>query len=162
MAITEVTALITASKTAFDIAKSVMSLKGEVERNESVSKLLETLLSVQAQALDVQAKAQGLEIENHELKKKLMEVEDWKNTEENYELKDLGAGTFVYSYKRADDSDEPMHYLCPKCFSEKKKSILTERDVYKGRAYKCWTCSFDITCYDDTYIEAPKPPASEW
>lgn len=97
MVIAEITVVIKSIKAALNIAKGMKSLNDTVVRNESVSKLLDTLISLQMQALEVQSQAQALDIENFEMKRKLLEAEDWKKTEENYKLKDLGANVYVYA-----------------------------------------------------------------
>jgi hypothetical protein len=145
MVIAEITVVIKSIKAALNIAKGMKSLNDTVVRNESVSKLLDTLISLQMQALEVQSQAQALDIENFEMKRKLLEAEDWKKTEENYKLKDLGANVYVYAYNKEGDSREPMHYLCPNCFSDKKKSILQCKDVYDAEVlYDCLACKSEI------------------
>jgi hypothetical protein len=51
----EIASLVTSAKAAYDIAKGVSSLKAEVERNESIAKLLEILISVQTDAVSTYA-----------------------------------------------------------------------------------------------------------
>jgi hypothetical protein len=126
--IAEIASLITSSKAAYDIAKGISSFKSEVERTESISKILEVLVSVQLQASSVLA----LEIEKHALTKRLMELEKWSQTESQYELKEIARGIFVYAYKQTAEKSEPAHWLCTNCWQDKTKSILqrTESVAY--------------------------------
>lgn len=142
----EISSLVASSKAAYDIAKGINSLKSEVDRNESISKVLEVLLAVQTQALSVNAIAQKLQEEKYELTKKVMEFEKWAKTEAQYELKEFAPGVFVYAYKKGDNLKEPMHWLCPNCWQEKKKSILQRRyhEATFG-AYICNKCEKEIT-----------------
>jgi hypothetical protein len=98
--ITEISSLIASIKTAYDLAKEISLLKTEVERNESISKILEILVSVQFQTSTVLAEVHKLEIEKHNLTKKLMEFEKWSETETQYELKEIASGVFMYVYKQ--------------------------------------------------------------
>lgn len=144
--IAEISSLVASSKAAYDIAKGINSLKSEVDRNESISKVLEVLLAVQTQALSVNAIAQKLQEEKYELTKKVMEFEKWAETEAQYELKEFAPGVFVYAYKKGDNLKEPMHWLCPNCWQEKKKSILQRNyhDAETG-AYNCHKCKAEIS-----------------
>lgn len=138
----EVTSLITSAKTAYDIAKGINSLKTSVERNESISKILETLLSVQTDALMMQEKHQVLLREKDELNNKLKEFEKWSDIETQYELKEIAPSIFVYAFKKTDDSTDPMHWLCTKCYKDRKASILQLARQYKeDKDYFCPSCN---------------------
>ena len=139
--ITEISSLITSTKAAYEIAKGISALKSEVDKNESISKILEVLLAVQKDALSVSMIAQQLQEEKSDLSKKLLEFEKWSETEEKYELKEIAKGIFVYSYKMVDPSSKPMHWLCPKCFQEKKAHIIQlDYDSSTVKRYCCPNC----------------------
>lgn len=139
--ITEIASLITSSKAAYDIAKGISSFKTEVERNESISKILEVLVSVQLQASAVLAKAHELEIEKHNLTTKLMELEKWSETENQYELKEITRGIFVYTYKKTTEKSKPMHWLCTNCYGNKTISIIQKA---LGDKYFCPKCKTEL------------------
>lgn len=144
--IAEIGSLLAASKTAYDIAKGISALKSEIDRNESISKILEILLAVQMNALSVNEIAQKLQEEKAALTQKIMEFEKWSETETQYELKEIAPGVFVYSFKIADDSTKPVHWLCAKCFHERKAHIIQlDRESAAGKHYFCPNCS---TKYD--------------
>ena len=138
----ELTSLISSSKAAYDIAKGISALKSGVERNESISKILEVLISVQTNALNVNAMAQDLQDEKRALSQKLMELENWAVTECQYELKEIATGLFVYIYKNMNDPSKPIHWLCAKCFNDKKAHIIQlDRESAAGKHYFCPNCS---------------------
>jgi hypothetical protein len=140
--IAEIGSLLTSSKAAYDIAKGIGSLKSEVDRNESISKILEVLLSVQTNALSVNAIAQELQEDKSALTQKIMEFEKWSETELQYELKEITPGIFVYCYKIADEPAKPIHWLCTKCFQERKAYIIQfDYEFMSGRHYFCPNCS---------------------
>lgn len=144
--IAEISSLVASSKAAYDIAKGINSLKSEIDRNESVSKVLEVLLAVQTQALSVNAIAQKLQEEKYELTKKVMEFEKWSETISQYELKEIAPGVLVYAYKKSDNSKEPMHWLCPNCFDTKRQKSIFQRMAQDGRGthYACHGCGNKI------------------
>lgn len=143
--IAEIGSLLTSSKVAYDIAKGISALKSDVDRNESISKILEVLLTVQTNALSVNAIAQELQEEKYALTQKIMEFEKWSETENQYELKEIAIGVFVYSRNSAMASSEPKHYLCARCFNERKKSILQRfSHSFDGIHYVCHTCTSEI------------------
>ena len=149
--IAELSSTLSSTKAAYDIAKSIRELQSDVERNESISNILEALISAQAQALAVQEKTQELVLEKHELIKKLMEFEKWAQTEQQYELKEIAPGTFVYSYKKADGSSQPQHWLCSKCYQERKAQIIQlDRVSAGGRNYFCPNCKTPLIVRFDT------------
>lgn len=157
MPIAEITALISSAKTAYDIAKGVSSLSAEVQRNESISKILEALIAIQSEALAMQEKYQRILEEKNELKTKLREFEQWSETERLYELKDLGGNVFVYAFKMAEGSNEPMHYVCANCFKDRKKSILQCLGTASyGTTYHCQAC--DAKIIDKSNKSSPPPP----
>lgn len=142
----EISSLIASSKAAYEIAKGISSLKSEIDRNESISKILEELLSVQTQTLSVNAIAQKLQEEKYELTKKLMEFEKWAKTETQYRLKEVAPSVFVYAYKKTDLSD-PEHWLCTNCYKDRIKSII--HFTSKGSGIKKYICPH---CKDEFYI----------
>lgn len=153
--IAEIGSLITSSKAAYDIAKGISSLKSEVDRNESISKILEVLLAVQTNALSVNAIAQKLQEDKRELTQKIVEFEKWSETEAQYELKEISVGVFVYSYKITDKPSEPIHWLCAKCYNEKKKSIFQfDRASGVGSHYICHNCKSEITVHNKEYLSS--------
>jgi len=137
----EVASLFTSAKIAYEIAKGISSLKSEVERNEAVSKILEILISVQKDAFLMQEKHSLLLREKDDMTKKLMEFEKWDETEYQYELKEIYPGILLYGYKEREHAKSPMHWLCPNCWHDKKKSILQRsfHDSDSGR-YTCPKC----------------------
>ena len=149
--IAELSSLVSSTKTAYEIAKGIRSLKAEVERSEAISKILEVLISIQAHALSAQAKIQELEIEKYELSKKILEFDKWAEIEKKYELKEVAPGTFVYLFNASQNNETPVHWLCPKCFQERKTYIIQlQRESAAGKHYFCPNCSTKFDIRDST------------
>jgi len=151
--IAEIGSLIASSKIAYDIAKSISALKSDVDRDKSITKILEVLLAVQTNALSVNSIAQELQEDKSALTQKLMEFEKWDETEAQYELKEIAIGVFVYSLKIVKSLSEPKHWLCAKCYNEKKKSLLqrTKHD-FAGVHYICHSCSSEIVDHSKAMV----------
>ncbi len=141
----ELSSLLSGTRAAYDIAKGIGSLKAEVQRNEAISKILEVLLSVQTEALSVNAIAQELQEEKHALAKRVMECEKWSEIEQQYALTEIVPGVFVYAYKPSEDATKPLHWLCPKCYQDRQAHILQFRNEDGvGKRYFCPNCSTEL------------------
>jgi len=58
------------------------------------------------------------------LREKLVELQNWKETKSKYSLIKLTMGVLVYAPNKTHESPEPLHWICANCFSDQKKSIL--------------------------------------
>ena len=153
--IPEITSLLTASKAAYDIAKGISSLKTDVERNERLSETLDVLISIKTNALSVLSICEKLQKEKDDLTQKIIELENWSKTEAKYELTPIAAEVFVYSYKQTNEEKKPMHWLCSKCFHERKAHIIQlQSQSAAGKHYLCPNCN---TKYE---IHLDLPPVS--
>jgi hypothetical protein len=141
-----ITSAISSIRIAYDIAKGIRSLNLEVERNDAISKILEILLSVQADALIMQEKYQTLLNEKNELTQQLMNFETWKKTKTEYGLYFVRIGTTVIIPKEGINSPYKTFWLCANCFENKKKSYLQAvmREPIKT-ILKCSACPTIIT-----------------
>jgi hypothetical protein len=141
----EIVTLITSVKSAYEIAKGISSLKAEVERNQAIAKILEILLSAQADALSMREDYQELLQSKEELSKKLREFEQWQQIESQYKLEEIHRGVYVYTTKNPEALGQPKHWLCANCWQEKKKSILQANYHHEsGAKYTCPRCKTEI------------------
>jgi len=141
MVIAEATFILTSIKTTIDIVKELNSSHDSHTITQVQAELLEKLLTIQTGALALQEKHSALIHDKEELIKKIEEFEQWRNTESEYELKELKTGIFVYSYKNSQQSVVPMHWLCPQCWNDRKKSIL-QSGFHDESVYNCPRCKF--------------------
>lgn len=152
----DVGSLIHIIKVTYDYAKAAKEFSDDVDKKIAISDIVEKLLNVQEMALSIQAKTNGLEMENFELRKKLLEVDSWAQVESRYELKDLAPGSHVYGYKQNENNIESYHILCPSCFTKRKKSILQNYGLFDaGIRYVCHDCKFLI--YDPSQKAESSP-----
>lgn len=148
MVIAEVSTIITGIKGTIDIVKGLKSSCDDHTIMQAQTEIREQLLAILSDAIALQEKHSALINEKDELAKKLMEFEHWKQTESEYELKEVVPDKFVYSYKNSQQSTIPMHWLCPNCWNDRKKSILQKiRQTEREAGYICHRCNFDILVY---------------
>jgi len=139
--ITEISSIVASSKTAYDIAKGLASAYADAKIKERTSELLTILLSVQSDALAVNAKHQELLQDKYNLEKKIMEFEQWSKTKDNYELKELAPGLPAYRRKKMNKSEDSTLWICPYCYDKKQESFLQrECDYETGGFYFCPSC----------------------
>ena len=65
---------------------------------------------------------------------------------QRYQLKDYGGNTFAWELKADAANSEPIHRLCPACFSKRRKSIL-QFDLHTGASqdrYDCPACKAEF------------------
>jgi|WetSurMetagenome_2_1015567.scaffolds.fasta_scaffold18905_1 hypothetical protein len=152
----EIASLLASSKTAYDIAKGLTSVYVDYKVQEQTAALLKILLSVETDALSIQSKHNEAIVTMGNLKKKILELENWIETMRQYEIKDIADGVFVLAYKKTEQSTEPMHWLCQKCYGEKKKSILQRvKHDSQGIHYICHSCSSEIIDHTNRIKRGP-------
>jgi hypothetical protein len=108
-------------------AKGLQSLKQLIKGEDAQAQLSEVygaLLSSQAQALEVLANQRSMLDEIRSLKEELASLRAWDAEKGRYSLQQIGFSAFAYALKAADKGTEPPHWICAKCYSDGKKTIL--------------------------------------
>ncbi len=144
-------------QTTVAISKAITSaLKTvkDIETKEAIAGIQDSLLDVQSKLLTAQAQYEALAEVKRQLEQKIVEYEKWDAEAARYELKEIVRGMFVYSLRPDHAGSEPMHWLCPNCFQQHQKSVLTKPDV-DFLNYKCHRCSFDIVPVRPEYPQHP-------
>ena len=150
MVIAEASAVVASIKATIEIAKGLKASYDAKTITQAQTQILEHLLALQVDALALQEKHSVLIHEKEELKKKLMEFEQWRKTESEYELKEIKSGKFAYALKKSQQSEVPPHWLCINCWDDRKKSILqkSQRGFIAGgnssTNYICPRCKFSF------------------
>lgn len=103
---------------------------------------------------DLTDKLSQIAKENDELRAKLKEYEDWEKTASRYELFQFESGHFAYKLKSSES--ETSHYICAKCFNERKRYILHSPLTSRGRHYRCPACGDSFL--DDSEKGPPPTP----
>jgi Zn finger protein HypA/HybF involved in hydrogenase expression len=59
-----------------------------------------------------------------ELEKQVAEFETWETDKQEYEMAVLQSGTIVYALKSDTPTTKAAHYICAKCYQNRKASLL--------------------------------------
>ncbi|MER9032423.1 hypothetical protein [Mesorhizobium sp. M0674] len=135
MVVAEIATGYSALKAAYDLAKGLKDINDRVALNAAIIELQEKILSAQEAASSAKDKLR-------ELQETVAEFEDWNATATRYQLKDFGGSTFAYELIAEKANGDPVHRACPKCFDNRKRSILQfdYRDMSQRDHYNCHGC----------------------
>jgi hypothetical protein len=141
MAIAEITGLISSAKAAYDIAKGIDSLSEEVAVKEKAAELLRIIIAQTDDIMSLQEKYEKLSDSKKTIEEKLANLENWKEIASQYQLEQVSPGVFAYVPIRNSNVSDPMHWLCPRCFEDRKKSILQlAKERFVPFKYICLEC----------------------
>ena len=142
--IAEASMVFSSIKTAIDIVNGLKTVHDTATIMQAKSDILEQLFSIRAEALTLQEKHLVVINEKEKLINKLAQFERWGETESEYELQEIGCGTFANAFKESQQSKKPMHWLCAQCWDDHKKSILQETRPYGCVRYTCSRCDLTL------------------
>jgi predicted RNA-binding Zn-ribbon protein involved in translation (DUF1610 family) len=162
MPLAEITAAVQSAKAAIDFVKGAKALIDKVEVANLLTDVYNKLISAQSQTLSLQTDHNALIQENDKLRQQVMKFENWKKTESEYELYEPDPGSFVYAYKKTEDTTKPKHWLCPNCWEDRTKSILQcEYQHSEGAKYNCPRCKAVVSWYHSR-PQRYEPPEDRW
>jgi hypothetical protein len=150
MVVAEISAGITSLRATLDIAKAMVGLRdAEAFRAKSIE-LEEIILRALHSGIEArEAYSQQLD-SIRALEAEVARLKAWDAEKQNYELKDIGAGSVAYMLKPAARGSEPPHWLCPTCFAQGKKAFLQAIGTQQGRAwlFRCQGCDHLVAAGD--------------
>lgn len=111
------------SKKVFDLVKTGAT----IGLQETVMQLREAVLNAKDEVLTLRAELQAF-------KAKELETESWKETEAKHPMVEAPGGAMVRKTE-----GPPEHYVCPKCFEDRKVYPLQDKRVMSGD-YACPGC----------------------
>jgi hypothetical protein len=151
----EILASLGAFKTMLDMAKALKDINDATIRNGAVIELQEQILAAQ--------ETQTAALERiRELKEEVASYETWSAEKQRYELKAVHPGAFAHVLKPAMSSSEPPHWLCAKCYQDRKKYLLQSAGFAaqsgpdsRKRMWKCPMCGAGISVHFSVSPEVP-------
>jgi hypothetical protein len=130
----EIFAGIGAFKQMFDMARALKDMNDQNVR-------MATAIDLQQRILDAQEQQAALARRNAELAATVAAFQRWETEAGRYRLIDYGGNTFAWELKPDATNGEPIHRLCPACFSQRRKSILQFDFQTNGQdRYECTCC----------------------
>ena len=140
----EISSAIAGLKTVSELVKAAHSLSNYNELVAAVSEVSAKLMDATAVALASQEKQSALAQQVRDLEQALMDLEDWKATAKDYELKSIGTLDVcsAYAYTPGIQAPQNRHLACAKCFQDKKRFIL---NTHERHSYRCPNCGVEIS-----------------
>ena len=145
MDIATIGAAATSLKAAGDIASTLIGLKKSTDVQAKAIELNQKLIEAQHQIFAVNAEYANLMEKVRSLEAELERQNDWNKIKENYKLTNPWDGPAqVYGVKESCVGEVP-HWICTKCFEDKRRSILQPQENIGSRILMiCATCKAEI------------------
>lgn len=129
---------LTAIAAIVELSKAVANAKIDNEVKQKATELNDSILTLQGTLFSLQSENQELLKIKNEFEAKLINLANWQQEAQRYKLCELCSGVLVYALKEDHQDSEPMHYICPNCYENNRKSILQSRGMgYDGTEYVC-------------------------
>ena len=94
------------------------------------------------------------------LKKEVAHLKAWDVEKEKYKLHEIAPSVFTYILKEEAHAGEPIHQICPNCYTDGKKSIL-QKQITGGLAalieYNCPKCKTIIKTNTSQPVQWEQP-----
>ncbi len=118
----------------------------ELLKKGSTLEAQEQIMSLREGALELQEENQELKEKVRNLESNLRSTEDWNQEIEKYALVNPWRGPAqVYALKESNSNGEQPHLVCPNCFHNASKTILTPSKDKSGDALMdCPACKASI------------------
>jgi hypothetical protein len=128
------------------LAKSLIEIRDEVRRVQAIADVSQKLIDAQAKANDAQREVERWAARCAQLEAEIALLDAWNAVAARYELRQLTDGGIVYAAKKEALGSDPMHFVCPDCFNQKKRFFLQfrYRTNPRGRTLKCLQCNFEV------------------
>lgn len=144
----EIAAAAASIKTFSDLTTLILKTKVDSAVTAKAIESQSAIISLQDAMLNLQSQHQSLLREKEVLEKRLIDAEDWNAEASKYSLKEIAPGVFVYVLNLNGDSPTPTHWLCSRCYQEKRKSILQKTGKSGGaNIYLCLLCQNTLLIY---------------
>lgn len=147
MDLSAIQAAVTSLKVATGIAKSILETKTTVEIQSKVIEIQAALLEAQASAIAATSAQFELQERVRALESELKVLNTWGDEVQRYAIASpYRNGGALYALKASAANREAPHFLCPNCFSSRRKSFLSPvRDKEGWITLACSACKLAIT-----------------
>jgi hypothetical protein len=152
-----------------DLAKLIVDAHDAAIRREKSIELQGKIVTALESTLAAQMAQSALLKQVGELEKEVTDLKAWDAEKEKYHLVELRinvapghGGALAFALKEQAGSSEPIHFLCPDCYQEGRKSILQEEKRVPGMVDILWCnrCGAEINRTGITYEKTPRAKLS--
>ena len=141
----DIPTIIAALKGAVGLSKELKAFPLGEAASKKAAEVDAQIFAAYESALASQARQLELSKRNQELEEEVTRLKSWDVQKGDYELKAIENSAFVYSLKENAKSAEPVHWLCPPCYENSKKSILQRGTPFQRRyPWLCPVCKAEI------------------
>jgi len=160
MAIAAVAGIMASLNAALQISKSMLTVRDMVLLQESLIELNGEIIRAQEHAISANQTQATLVNEKRDLEKQISDMKIWETEKEKHALKELPRGIFVFCVKESANSSDPIHFLCPNCYEDSRKSILQPeiRTPGMSQVLVCHRCNFEVYTAGLKHPDHQKPP----
>lgn len=130
-----------------NIAKALIGVRDQAMIDAKLIELNQSLITAQGNVMQAQSEQSALIQEVCDLKQKIMDMENWRNEQQRYQLISPWAGGFVYALKESCKGADPPHWICQQCYEKGRKSVLQNCQKHDRRIFytlKCFNCNFEV------------------
>ena len=156
---TEISASLSAIKSAFELAQIISDAKNQAEREKALYELRRQLTALQIENLQLAQLLSSQYEEIHSLKRELRDANEIKRNLESYTIYKTGSGQFIYAVREElNEENANFHYACPHCYHQRYIAILQPLPVGEHDEFhrlKCLRCKSSFTLNRN---ENYKPP----
>ncbi len=139
----ELIAFISTASHVTNVTKALIQAKTQIEQDAVRLDLNGALLTLQSKIFEVQASYQALLDENKALKEKIVANEQWEQERNRYYLDSIAVDFLAYRLKDEHCRTEPLHWLCPQCYTDGKKSML-QASTPGSTLHQCHRCKLYV------------------
>jgi hypothetical protein len=155
-----VAATLVSLKTAGDMLKAFIDVRGAIQEQGKIFELQRVILSAHQSALDAKEAQTTLLTRIGELEKKIADFDTWESEKERYLLQDVGNGSFAYTLKEQTRGTDPIHQICPACYQHRRKSILQPGTRGMKKLLFCVECKAEMVIGSGTISQSVLEQAS--
>ncbi len=143
-------------KLAGDIAKTLFELKSLSDVQAKVVELQSAILSAQNSALAANAQQTAMIEEIRHLREEIARVKAWEQEKQRYKLICPWPGIVLYALKESCSAAEPPHWICTKCYEERRKSILNPQKKTDDFVLICPACKAEYLTWNKLHPPVPQ------
>lgn len=138
--ISAIAGALSAFKAANDIAQAMVGLRDTAAFQTKLIEFQAKIIEANNSAFAAQEERTTLLKQISDLEKKVTDFEAWETEKQRYVLQAVAPGAFAYVLKPDAQPPEEPHWLCAKCYHERKKMILQKIEHGRECTWGCPTC----------------------
>jgi hypothetical protein len=150
ISLTSVSSIVGAFKSIKEAAESLVTIRDQATIMGTIGDINSKLIDAQNGIFAVNEERSALVQSVRDLEKEIADMKTWENEKQRYQLVALAPNIMAYQLKPSEHSTEPPHLLCANCYTDGKKSFLSQpvRGSHVDR-FKCNRCGEELVVQKD-------------